>query len=48
MTKSATAPLLRPEFEALFDEGERAQARRRLADYGFDVDAALRAFDPSA
>jgi hypothetical protein len=40
---SVEAWMLRPEFDELFDEDERAKARGRLEDHGFDVDAYLRA-----
>jgi hypothetical protein len=36
---SVEAHVLRPEFESLFSRQERDIARRRLSDYGFDVDA---------
>lgn len=32
---SVEAHVLRPEFEALFDDAERRTARRRLSDYGY-------------
>ncbi|RSM86304.1 hypothetical protein DMH04_14145 [Kibdelosporangium aridum] len=39
---SVEASVLRPEYEPLFTDDERATARRRLEDHQFDVDGFLR------
>lgn len=42
LDRSVEAWILRPEYVELFTEAERAEARHRLQEHGFDVDAYLR------
>jgi hypothetical protein len=48
LERTVEAYVLRPEYAPLFDQMEREVARRRLEEYGFDVDAYLAAITESS